>query len=115
LLVFKSDIDLGAYQNGSLTNNRLYNMCQIFLEFTPQNASWRIFFLNTNGSTGHQLANNAMNVAPGNYVVLGPGMFCFDLIRDNPLMKRQMVLLSMCSLHMTLFRGASYPEQGALA
>ena len=62
-------------------------MCQIFLEFTPQNAPWRIFSLNNDGSTGQQLANDATNVAPGNYVVLGPSMFFFDLMLDNLLMK----------------------------
>lgn len=74
----------GIYQNGSLTHQRLYDMCPLFLVFSPPNVPWYIFTLNDDGSTCQQLARNTMNVTPGRYIILGPGMFCFDLLLKQP-------------------------------
>lgn len=49
-------------------------MCQIFLEFNPQNASWGIFSLRDDGSTGQQLFYDATTAVPGSYVVLAQSM-----------------------------------------
>lgn len=68
----------GIYQNGSLTNKQLYDMCAIFLVFTPTDAVWYIF-TSTNSSTPadgesglHQLACDASITEPGRYIILGP-------------------------------------------
>ncbi|KAK2739636.1 hypothetical protein FQN55_009372 [Onygenales sp. PD_40] len=45
-------------------------MCPLFLQLS--NMTWHIFTLNPDGSTGHQLGNDATNIAPGNYIILGP-------------------------------------------
>ncbi|KAK2781516.1 hypothetical protein FQN53_000532 [Emmonsiellopsis sp. PD_33] len=66
----------GIFQNGSLTHQHLYNMCPLFLQLS--NMTWHIFTLNPDGSTGHQLGNDATNIAPGNYTILGP-MFNRDV------------------------------------
>ncbi|KMU92692.1 hypothetical protein CIHG_10515 [Coccidioides immitis H538.4] len=61
-----------VFQNGSLTHRRFYNFCSRFLVFPPENAQWRIFALNHDGSAGNQIAADATNLAPGRYIILGP-------------------------------------------
>ncbi|WEW55427.1 hypothetical protein PRK78_000858 [Emydomyces testavorans] len=62
----------GIYQNGSLTNRRLINMCPHILVFTPPNTPWHIYILNNDGSTGQQLPNDDTTLAAGRYIILGP-------------------------------------------
>ncbi|KKZ61854.1 hypothetical protein EMCG_03643 [[Emmonsia] crescens] len=69
-----SVLEVRIYQNGSLTHKRLYNMCPLSLDFSPQNTPWSIFILNDDASTGQQLADNEMNMAPGQYIILAPAL-----------------------------------------
>jgi hypothetical protein len=62
----------GVRQNGSLRQRDLYNMCPVFLDFTPPTAQWRVFTLNPDGSTGNQLGQNGNVLQTGNYIILAP-------------------------------------------
>jgi hypothetical protein len=63
----------GVFQNGSLTQGDLYDMCPVFLDFEPPGAEWRIFALGPDGSTGNQPSNNHNVLETRNYIILAPG------------------------------------------
>ncbi|KFZ01467.1 hypothetical protein V501_09972 [Pseudogymnoascus sp. VKM F-4519 (FW-2642)] len=57
----------GVYQNGSLTNLNLYEMCDIIIIASEP---FSLFRLNKDGSTGAKVAKNRENLLAGSYIVL---------------------------------------------
>lgn len=61
----------GVYQNGSITGNNFYDMCGIFLDFKDSgSASWSIYSLNNDGTTGALLRPDEARLSDGKYIVL---------------------------------------------